>query len=426
MKRYLLFFSILFCFWAGVPALGQTVQGVVYDESSQPLPFAFVYLKSNPQMHAFTGSDGAFLLNPQGEKWKDEDVIIFSFIGYKTVEQKIKDIDINSTLSVRLAEQPIMLEGTIVNAKVSKKIKNAVKLNFIQKFKEQLEKDFPVVNTEYKVVSNLQVIKEETVLIANEMIGNISEFQQIRPTGDDSDTTRDSIDIKVISIKNYTDARLKEGLKKLIDQNHENALAADKKGSKKQSDATVNIERITKDTSEASINERSMKLHKMLWGSGANIKDMIDEMDMDKLKNWNITYTNENAILTYKEKKGLLGIIRFESMIHFILDIDTYSVERISQSTEIELNIPFGHKLDKETLGLLNIFNVGGEDIEKFRLKHIYGDLKQNVLYINTDNGKFADEKNLDANISLIDNKDHALNYNAKALAKVLSFSIIK
>lgn len=275
------------------------------------------------------------------------------------------------------------------------------------------------MNKEYRVVSNVHATKEGKVLVANEMMEKIREFPQMKENG------RDSLDIEQISIKNYTNTGLKEGLRKFVEKSREESLAAGKKKSKKQSDESMGAALSGLDTSEAGINRRNLELHKALWEWSGNLKVMVDHLDM-KPKNWDITYTDGNAILTYKDKKGFLGFLRYESMIHFILNSDTYSIERVSESVEVELNIPFGYKLKGEQLELLNVLKIGSDELEKFKLKHVYGDIKRNVLYLDTDNGKFADEKNLDANVSLLDNKEQVLNYNARALAKVLSSGIIK
>lgn len=420
MKKHLLSVILAFLFvLAGFAPVGfvygQTIQGVVSDESSKPLSFVSIYLKSNPYLGTSSNMDGTYSLDLGTEKVNKDDVVIFSFIGYKTVEQRVKDWTPDKQLVIKLIEQPIMLEGAAVTAKVSRKSGKAAKLLFMEKFKKQLEKDFPKVNRNYSVVSGINVTKDSKVLMSNEIIGNIYEYPQAGRGG------TDSLRITKESIKDFTDGSLVEGLKQYVEKAKADSAAAVDLSRKKakevraRSNLGSSIGGLMKDSE---MEKRSKQLHRILWQS--NITALLKEMDSN-LKNWEITYTNDHSILTYREKKGLLGIAKYERVVHFILDSDTYSVERLSENLVAELNIPFGYKLRPEQLDLLNIVNIGENQIEKYRLRHINVDMKRNVIYRDSADGKVADEKNMNAGFSIEDSKERTIQYNAKALAKVIS-----
>lgn len=393
----------------------QTVQGIVYDGESKPFPFVSIYLKSNPYIGTSSGEDGTFSLNLEREKIKIGDVLVFSFIGYKTVEQPVMGLNPDNKLVVKLIEQPIMLDGAAVTAKVSKKSSKAAKLSFIEKFRKQLEVDFPKINRNYYVVSGADVRKGKDVLMSNEMIGNFYEYPQGGRRGGDS------IRIVQESIKNFTNKEIKEGIERYLEKARADSLAAasanaTKKAKKQVSKSISSSVRLMTKSSE--MDKRSIQLHKLLWRS--DIRAMLKNMDFKNLNNWEITYPGNNTILTYREKKGFLGIVKMVRTVHFILDSYTYGVERLSENIVAQLNIPFGYKLRPEQLELLNIVNIGGDDIDKFRLRHVNIDLKRNVFYKSSEKGKLADEKNLDASLYIENNKEEKMDCNAKALAKVI------
>lgn len=398
-----------------VPVSGQTLQGVVYDAFSQPFPFVSVYLKSNPKVGTSTGSDGTFVLNAEDGTFRANDVLIFSFIGYKTVEQPVKGMKEGENLSVKLVEQPILLEGAAVTAKVSRKANKEAKMAFLEKFKTQLYKDFPDRDMKYQVVSSLHVTREKAVLMSSEMIGDIQELPKKGRRG------WDSLYIAKKSAKEYIDSRIKEGLHEMAEKSRADTVFTSKRAERKAKNS-LGASLASLDDSQKEIDKRSMELHEMLWGG--YITTGFKELEGD-YKNWTITYTNDNTVLTYREKKGFLGIIRFERMLHFILDSDTYSVEKLSESLTAEVNIPIGYKLKGDELQLLNVVNLGGDRMEKFRLRHANADIKRNVIYKENGGVKSVDEKNMDALFSIEDNKKRKLDYQARALAKVTSAGVV-
>lgn len=420
---------------------GKILSGKVSDAFGQPMPFVSVYLKSNPQVGGSTGPDGGYQLDLQGVKPVKNDVVVFSYIGYKTEERGVRELLEGGEGLVQMVEQPILLEGAAVSARVSKKQEKALKESFLKKFKAQLEKDFPNVDREYQVVSSGLVSKDgEGTLLSNEFKGIFQEFPGKGRGG------KDSLRIKKESIWGYTHRELETGLKKMGEKWRTDSIAIAEKTTAVLTEAAARGKNLKKGApakqvkvqqmhnrhigsslanmrnSQHEIEQRSLELHSGLWLFNSNVRRMVKQMENDP-KFWSIDYTDDYTVLTYRKKKGFMGIVRMEMQIHFILDSYTYSVEKIAESMQVEVNIPIGYKLDSEMLALLNMVNIGGEQIEKYRLRHINVDARRNVMYLNSERGKVPQEKNLDARFSLEDTKDRLLKYQAKAITRVTQYT---
>ena len=116
--KYILHILLLFSFPFSL--LSQTAKGFVIDEDGEPIPYASVYVKNNPVGGTMTDSDGRYELQ-LGEAVESTDEVVFSFIGYRTEMFSVAAIVADSLFYVTLVEQPIMLEGATVRAKISKK-----------------------------------------------------------------------------------------------------------------------------------------------------------------------------------------------------------------------------------------------------------------------------------------------------------------
>ena len=120
-------------------------------------------------------------------------------------------------------------------------------------------------------------------------------------------------------------------------------------------------------------------------------------------------------MLTYTEKRNYIGIIKIELQVFFYVNPATLSIEKIAQSLEGELHIPFGYKLTDEQLELVNLLQMQTDTLEKYRAKHVYMDVKRNVFLRLSDGNRVVNEKNLDVKASIADRKGKQLNYNAQA-----------
>ena len=86
MKRKLLLL-IGTLFLSALAALGQRIEikGVVYDDQKEPAIGATIRLKSDSKVGTQSGIDGAFTIRA-----REGELLVISYIGYKTVEVKAK------------------------------------------------------------------------------------------------------------------------------------------------------------------------------------------------------------------------------------------------------------------------------------------------------------------------------------------------
>jgi hypothetical protein len=167
--RILLLFIPLFYFNI---AYSGAIKGSITDINNDPLPFASVYVK-NTSYGTTTNIKGEYFL----ELEKGEHEIVFSFIGFKTVEKKIT---INSTkqtleLKISLKEDVALLAGVEIVAKTRDRAKSIMRevrakradyLNEIEQYscktylKSSLEKE-PIIKTSVDSLNLIYTAEEK-------------------------------------------------------------------------------------------------------------------------------------------------------------------------------------------------------------------------------------------------------------------------
>jgi len=100
---------LLLCF--NVLAQTSTLSGIVTDKQGQPLPGVTVLLKGST-LGSTTASDGSYSI-PSPRALTPNEVIVFSFIGFQTVEVPFKG---NTTINIQLVEDDKMLDEVVVTA----------------------------------------------------------------------------------------------------------------------------------------------------------------------------------------------------------------------------------------------------------------------------------------------------------------------
>ncbi|MBO6879220.1 DUF5686 and carboxypeptidase-like regulatory domain-containing protein [Winogradskyella sp.] len=130
MKKKLL---ILFLFFGIITAFAQTkVNGYVYDENNDPIPFANVLFKGSTE-GTITNEDGKFYLESD-ETWE---TLIVSFIGFEILEVPLTK-KVNYDLKFILKEEASSLdEVVIVTGKQSKKASENPAIRILQKIWER-------------------------------------------------------------------------------------------------------------------------------------------------------------------------------------------------------------------------------------------------------------------------------------------------
>ena len=96
-------------------------------------------------------------------------------------------------------------------------------------------------------------------------------------------------------------------------------------------------------------------------------------------------------------------------------------MRRFSEYGEGQVNIPFGMKLDKDQLQILNLFNMDGQQIEKFRLRKMNAKVHLNTIYQQRNGHLNILEKNLHSDAVIIGTKKMEIPVQVSATQRVTS-----
>ena len=402
------FVHILLLFLFPFSILAQTAIGFVIDEDGEPIPYASVYVKNDPIGGTMTDLDGRYELQFDSFS-KGDDEVVFSFIGYRTEIFSISEITSDSVFYVQLVEQPIMLEGATVMAKISRKESVKLKKEALKKFVEQMREDFPKRTAEYPVFSMYNGSQDSRQLIHHEIVGTIFEYPIDNRYGGDS------VALVVKSVKEFTTEEAKVAYDKF------NEMADDRINSEKNKKKKKNKLSYTK----RDLDDQSLRMHRFLWGGPTG--SLIDLLNVKKPAKWDYTMIGDDAVLIYTEKENYMGIVKGELQLHFYIDPVTFQISKIAQSLSGELHIPFGYKLKDDELEFINALQFGHDTLDRYRVRHAYVDVLRNVFFRRTKNGNVVvREKNLEVRGDIIDTKRKKLSYSAEAKAIVSGTPKIK
>jgi hypothetical protein len=364
MKRIILlniYFLIIFS------AAAETLVGRVFD-GNEPMSYVSIYLKENPEISTISDMDGVFTL-PDMPK---NTTVVLSFVGYKTMELKFKK-NPTDTLEITMVEQPIMLTETLIPSKTKKLSKRKQMKQILADVKKQMLKDFPTETRKYKIVSDYDLYEKGRIIAREEIIGTVAEI----PNAGRKDT--DSIQMVIDMCKRFRDRNVQYKL---------DSISGKLKDDKNQ--RLVNL------------TDSSKFIHRVLWGS--DIKWLFLELD-GKVSKWTMEEQDSTFLLTYRDKKNYFGIVKYELVLNYILDIYSYRVKSLSQSLKVNANIPFGYKLDSDQLAIINVVNLAGEEHKKYRAKYIDADIKRNIIYRKEYDQVIPSEKNVITKIEMAERK---------------------
>lgn len=364
MKRIILlniYFLIIFS------AAAETLVGRVSD-GNEPMSYVSIYLKENPEIGTISDMDGVFTL-PDLQK---NTTVVLSFVGYKTMELKFNKIP-TDTLDITMVEQPIMLTETLIPSKTKKLSKRKQMKQILADVKKQMLKDFPTETRKYKIVSDYDLYEKGRIIAREEIIATVAEI----PNAGRKDT--DSIQMVIDMCKRFRDRNVQFKL---------DSISGKLKDDKNQ--RLVNL------------TDSSKFIHRVLWGS--DIKWLFLELD-GKVSKWTMEEQDSTFLLTYRDKKNYFGIVKYELVLNYILDIYSYRVKSLSQSLKINANIPFGYKLDSDQLAIINVVNLAGEEHKKYRAKYIDADIKRNIIYRKEYDQVIPSEKNVITKIEMAERK---------------------
>lgn len=385
-----LFISILFILM-GFCLSAAEYRGRVVDAEGVPVPYATVYLENDPIVGTATNNDGYFLLTTDK---RPAEKLIISFIGYEKLTLTLADFALrpNGVIPfVRLKEQPVALEETVVTAKASKqKNKRKQMAQLLYKVYNRMQYDFPDSPTQYKLVSDVRMNSEQVPWGMEQMIATVVNIPDGRKDG------RDSVQFCGEYCKRFFQQTIRD-----------------------RADSVLAGTRLNKDIRKmANEVDSGVVVHYGLWAIG-NIKYDF-EHTMDDLRHWSVSNESETeTVLTHVESKNYLGIFKYEYKRHYIVDSDTYRVRRFSEELTMALNVPFGYKFKQADLELLNLLNMGESDIKKFRLKKANATVTLNTIY-QLRNGKlYPQEKNLRTKAKMVGTKDKVIPVDVRATQRV-------
>ncbi|MCQ2345106.1 MAG: carboxypeptidase-like regulatory domain-containing protein [Paludibacteraceae bacterium] len=373
----------------------EVITGTVVEQSGEPIPYASVFQKALPLQGVSTDIDGKFSIDLDRSS---DDVLIISFISYKTVEHPISKISTGANLKITLLEQPIMLDEAVVQVKLSRREARQIKKNVLTQFRERLVKDFPKRKNDFNIVSSYSGSQNGRKLMQHEVVGVMHEVPAKH--GDFSDSLR----LEILDVRKFYTDEVKKGFV-LLD-----SMAAERADTKKAKRRGAHYHSTTLDS-------RAESMHRFLWGGQSCY--IVDRVDFDKASRWQYTEIDGKTVLIYKRTWNIL-IAKAEMKVYFYVNPSTFALLKMTQCVDFEIHIPFGYKLSSDELELLNTLQLPDETMKKLRVRHLYGNVKRNVIFSSDGSPKRSvKEKNLAVDVRVVGSKKETLDYKANAKAVV-------
>ena len=398
MKRIILIIGL----WGMVLSLGAaTYSGRVVDEKGAPIAYATVYPEIAPEWGTATNNDGYFSFEAN---LTPEMKIVVSFIGYEKRTVKSEELREKSQELIVLKEQPIALEETVVAAKASKqRNKRKQMAELLHAVYVKLEEEFSHDPTRYQVVSDVRMQSEGNTWGMEQMIANIVVLPEAAQEG------RDSVQFQGRYCKRFFDARKHALADSILAGNTLERLEQ-----QQPAGAPKNYMRRAVNAVDSGV-----VVHKTLFGMGNMRYDF--EQTMSDTRHWTVSNENEGeTVLTHTQKiSKYLGCFQMVYQRHYIVDSKTYAVRRFSEHAEVKITIPFGVKLNKEQLEMLNLVNMSEKQIEKFRLRRMRGNIDYNTIYQRRNGKVYLQEKNLVSDTYIVGSKDMEIPLNVMVTQRV-------
>ncbi len=381
-------------------ALVATYIGRVVDQKGEPIPYATVYPEIAPEWGTATNNDGVFRF--EANLTNDSRVIV-SYIGYEKLTltaNQIKEGQSGEIPLLTLREQPIALQETVVAAKPAKqRNKRKAMAALLHAVYLKLEEEFPDNNSQYQIVSDVRMNSNGSAWGMEQMIANIVVLPEQAKEG------RDSVQFQGRYCKRFFDAQKRAQADSIL--------------------AGETIERLEKGQKEKFIRKAAnavdsgVVVHKALFALGNMRYDF--EQSMGDTKHWKVSNESEGeTVLTHTHKiSKYLGLFKMTFQRHYIVDSKTYAVRRFSEHAEVKVTIPFGIKLDKDQLQMLNLVNMNEQSIEKFRLKKLRAKVDLNTIYQRQDGHVYLQEKNMIMDAHILGSKKVEIPILIKATQRV-------
>jgi len=381
-----------------IVALVTTFAGRVVDQKGEAIPYATVYPEIAPEWGTATNNDGYFSFEAN---LTPDMRVIFSCIGYEKMTVNVERLAVSGD-SIRtfvLKEQPIALQETVVAAKKSKQRNKRKQMStLLHAVYVKLEEEFPHENTKYAVVSDVKMTGLEpeqdshaAIWGMEQMIANIVVLPEQGKEG------RDSVQFQGRFCKRFFDARKRAQADSIL-AGHALERMEQKSAPK---GAPANMLRRA-----ANAVDSGVVVHEALFAIGNMRYDF--EQAMTDTKHWTVSNESEGeTVLTHTQRViRYLGCFKMTFQRHYIVDSHTYAVRRFSEQAEVKVTIPFGIKLNQDQLQMLNLVNMSEQQIEKFRLKRLRGNVQLNTIYQRQDGHIYTQEKNMICNAFIVGSKN--------------------
>jgi hypothetical protein len=374
-----------------------TYAGRVTDEKGEPIAYATVYPEIMPEVGTATNNDGYFSFEAN---LMPDMKIIFSYIGYEKLTVTGEWLLVNGDQPIVLREQPIALQETVVAAKAHKqRNKRKQMAALLHAVYVKLEEEFPDSNAQYQVVSDVRMTSEGSPWGMEQMIANIVVLPEQAQEG------RDSVQFQGRYCKRFFDAQKRAQTDSLL-----------------AGDAIEKIEKKSKDKfirKAANAIDSGVVVHRALFAMG-NMRYNFAEA-MGDVKHWKVSNESEGeTVLTHTQKVSrYAGFFKMTFQRHYIVDSKTYSVRRFSEHADVKVTIPFGIKLNREQLQLLNLVNMDEKRIEKFRLKKLRAAVDLNTIYQRREEKVYTLEKNMIIDAHIVGTKKMEIPLIVKATQRV-------
>lgn len=356
--------------------------GRVVDETGAPILYATVYLRQDPMVGTATNAEGLFTLETEID---DSAMVVISYVGYEKILLPLSTLHVqeNRVYMVRLREQPIALEEMVVQAKKTKMSKRKRMANILHDVYERIEATEPTIPIAYRVVSDVKMDAKDLPWGMEQMIANVVEW---------SDKISKERYVQFVGeyCKRYCDAKVREKIDTLLIK-----------------------EKDIKFRNMATAIDSGTLVHRALWEMRLQKDRLLDTSN--ELRKWTLgTEGDANFVLTYHRKHNFIGILKAEVVENLIVDTYDYTLRSYTVDLNIQLVLPFSHRLRGTELDWLNLLNMSNQSLEKFRLKRGNMHIQLATIYKLYDGINVPIEKNLEATALLEDRKGHQLPFVVK------------
>ncbi len=181
------FFAVIVSALLCVSASAMDIKGLVVDDKGQPLPYACIYIQSDPNVGTVTDDNGNFELSVDYDKYY-RDTLVVSFIGYTESRNSVYNLygwieksGPSAILKFKLHGEPLQLTEARLTEKKGKSKKGEVS-NLLKLVGQKLEQDFPEEVRQYKIKADSYIKNKEKIMGVEQDVGIVTET----PTPDGS------------------------------------------------------------------------------------------------------------------------------------------------------------------------------------------------------------------------------------------------